>query len=58
MPAWTVELKESVIDDLRALGIKQGRAVLKEASARLAETLWLKRGISKRCDRIWWRNVS
>ena len=37
MPAWTVELKESVIDDLRALGIKQGRAVLKEASARLAE---------------------
>jgi len=37
MSAWTVELKESVIDDLRALGIKQGRAVLKEASARLAE---------------------
>jgi len=37
MPAWTVELKKSVIDDLRALGIKQGRAVLKEASARLAE---------------------
>src|ERR1035437_3707069 len=37
MPAWTVELKESVIDALRALGIKQGRAVLKEASARLAE---------------------
>ncbi len=37
MAAWTVELKESVIDDLRALGIKQGRAVLREASARLAE---------------------
>jgi len=32
MPAWTLELKESVIDDLRALGFKQGRAVLKEAS--------------------------
>ncbi len=37
MPAWTVDLKESVIDDLQALGIKQVRAVLKEASTRLAE---------------------
>jgi mRNA-degrading endonuclease RelE of RelBE toxin-antitoxin system len=37
MPAWTVELKESVIDDLRALGIRQGRAVLKAATARLTE---------------------
>jgi mRNA-degrading endonuclease RelE of RelBE toxin-antitoxin system len=37
MPAWTVELKESVVDDLRALGIRQGRAVLKAATARLTE---------------------
>ena len=36
MPAWTVALKESVIDDLRALGRKQGRAVLKAAAERLA----------------------
>jgi len=34
--AWTVSLRESVIDDLRALGRKQGRAVLKEATARLS----------------------
>jgi mRNA-degrading endonuclease RelE of RelBE toxin-antitoxin system len=33
---WTVSLRESVIDDLRALGRKQGRAVLKEATARLS----------------------
>ena len=37
MPAWSVKLKESVIDDLRALGIKQGRAVLKAATTRLVE---------------------
>lgn len=36
MPAWTVALKESVIDDLRALGRKQGRAVLKAAAERRA----------------------
>lgn len=35
MPAWTVKLKESVIDDLRALGRMQGRAVLKAATNRL-----------------------
>jgi mRNA-degrading endonuclease RelE of RelBE toxin-antitoxin system len=34
--AWTVTLKESVIGDLRALGRKAGRAVLKAAVARLA----------------------
>jgi mRNA-degrading endonuclease RelE of RelBE toxin-antitoxin system len=34
--AWTVSLRESVVDDLRALGGKQGRAVLKEATARLS----------------------
>jgi mRNA-degrading endonuclease RelE of RelBE toxin-antitoxin system len=33
---WTVSLRESVIDDLRALGRKQGRAVLKAATARLS----------------------
>ena len=36
MAAWTVSLWESVINDLRALGRKQGRAVLKEATARLS----------------------
>ena len=36
MAVWTVSLRESVIDDLRALGRKQGRAVLKEATARLS----------------------
>ena len=36
MAAWTVSLRESVIDDLRALGRKQGRAVLEEATARLS----------------------
>ncbi|HVA82335.1 MAG TPA: type II toxin-antitoxin system RelE/ParE family toxin [Candidatus Binataceae bacterium] len=36
MPAWKVELKESVVDDLRALGRKQSRAVLTAASQRLA----------------------
>lgn len=36
MPTWTVEVKESVIDDLRALGREQGRAVLKAAVERLA----------------------
>jgi mRNA-degrading endonuclease RelE of RelBE toxin-antitoxin system len=34
--AWTVSLRESVIDVLRALGRKQGRAVLKETTARLS----------------------
>jgi hypothetical protein len=34
--ACTVSLRESVIDDLRALGRMQGRAVLKEATARLS----------------------
>jgi mRNA-degrading endonuclease RelE of RelBE toxin-antitoxin system len=42
--AWQVDLKESVIEDLRALGRKAGRSVLKEAVDRLgvdplAETL-------------------
>jgi mRNA-degrading endonuclease RelE of RelBE toxin-antitoxin system len=37
MPRWTVRLKPSAIDDLRALGSKQGRLVLKQAVARLAE---------------------
>jgi mRNA-degrading endonuclease RelE of RelBE toxin-antitoxin system len=37
MPAWTVAVKESVVDDLRALGKKQGRAVLKAAISRLSE---------------------
>ena len=36
VPAWTVTLKESVIEDLRTLGRKAGRAVLKAAVARLA----------------------
>jgi mRNA-degrading endonuclease RelE of RelBE toxin-antitoxin system len=36
MPAWAVRLKESVIDDLRALGRTRGRAVLKAAAERLA----------------------
>ena len=36
MAAWTVSLSESVIDDLKALGRKQARAVLKEATARLS----------------------
>jgi mRNA-degrading endonuclease RelE of RelBE toxin-antitoxin system len=36
VPAWTVTLKESVIDDLRALGRKQGRMVLKAATERLS----------------------
>jgi hypothetical protein len=35
--AWTVSLKESVIHDLRALGRKQGRAVLKAATEFLYE---------------------
>ena len=35
MPRWRVVLKESAIDDLRALGRKPGRAVLKEATRRL-----------------------
>jgi mRNA-degrading endonuclease RelE of RelBE toxin-antitoxin system len=33
---WIVTLKESVIDDLRALGRKQGRTVLKAAAERLS----------------------
>jgi mRNA-degrading endonuclease RelE of RelBE toxin-antitoxin system len=33
--AWTVELKESVIDDLRWFGKKNGRQVLREALKRL-----------------------
>ena len=36
MPAWTVTLKQSVIDELRALGRKEGRAVLRAAIERLA----------------------
>ena len=36
MPAWTVTLKQSVIDDLRALGRKQGRAALTVATERLS----------------------
>lgn len=35
MPAWRVRLKESVIDDLRALGQTRGRAVLNAATKRL-----------------------
>ncbi len=34
---WTVELKESVIDDLRWFGTRDGRQLLKEAIRRLAE---------------------
>ena len=37
MAGWTVELKQSVIDDLRALGSTRGRSVLKQAVARLVE---------------------
>jgi mRNA-degrading endonuclease RelE of RelBE toxin-antitoxin system len=33
---WTVSLRESVIDDLKASGRKQGRVVLKEATIRLS----------------------
>jgi mRNA-degrading endonuclease RelE of RelBE toxin-antitoxin system len=36
MPTWTVTLKESVIDDLRALGRGRGQAILKAAAERLA----------------------
>ena len=35
--AWTIELKESVIDDLRWFGNRDGRQLLKEAIRRLAE---------------------
>ncbi len=35
MPTWTVRLKESVIDDLLALGRANGRKVLKAATERL-----------------------
>ena len=44
MPAWTVTLKESVVDDLRALGLKEGRAVAVErlAADPLAQTWNLK----------------
>jgi mRNA-degrading endonuclease RelE of RelBE toxin-antitoxin system len=35
--AWTVLLKESVLDDLRWFGKKNGRQVLKEALQRLEE---------------------
>ena len=35
MAGWRVLLKKSVIDDLRALGPKPGRALLKEATRRL-----------------------
>ena len=35
--AWSVELKESVIEDLRWFGKKDGRQLLKEALRRLAE---------------------
>ncbi len=34
--AWTVTLKESVIDDLRWFGKKQGRLLLEEAETHLA----------------------
>lgn len=37
MPTWTVELKESVIKDLEALGSTRGRAMLKVAAARLTQ---------------------
>lgn len=36
VPAWTVTLKEPLVDDLRALGRREGRAVSKAAGARLA----------------------
>jgi hypothetical protein len=36
VPTWTVALKESVVDDLRAFG-KHGRVLLRTAAARLAE---------------------
>ena len=35
--AWSVELKESVLDDLRWFGKKGGRQLLKEALQRLEE---------------------
>jgi mRNA-degrading endonuclease RelE of RelBE toxin-antitoxin system len=35
--AWSVELKESVIDDLRWFGKRDGRQLLKEALLRLRE---------------------
>jgi mRNA-degrading endonuclease RelE of RelBE toxin-antitoxin system len=35
--AWSVELKESVLDDLRWFGKKNGRQLLKAALERLAE---------------------
>jgi mRNA-degrading endonuclease RelE of RelBE toxin-antitoxin system len=35
--AWTIMLKESVIDDLRWFGKKDGRQLLDEAEARLSE---------------------
>jgi mRNA-degrading endonuclease RelE of RelBE toxin-antitoxin system len=35
--AWSVELKESVLDDLRWLGMKNGRQLLKAALQRLEE---------------------
>ncbi len=34
--SWTVELKESVIDDLRWFGKKDGRMLLREAEQQLA----------------------
>lgn len=34
--AFTVNLKESVIDDLRSLGRKEGRRLIKEAEQRLS----------------------
>ena len=34
--AWSVELKQSVLDDLRWFGKRDGRQVLKEAIKRLA----------------------
>jgi mRNA-degrading endonuclease RelE of RelBE toxin-antitoxin system len=37
MPAWTVALKASVIDDLRALGKKTGKAVLTASILRLKQ---------------------
>ena len=35
MAGWRVLLKKSAVDDLRALGTKPGRTVLKEATRRL-----------------------
>ena len=41
--AWTVELMQSVIDDLRWFGKRDGRQLLKEALQRLEEDPWSNR---------------